>query len=89
MERLERLIQKEKVTYGGKVDRENRTIEPTVLRDISLDDPIMQEEIFGPLLPLICYTDFNHALTYIQDNEKPLSAYLFSNDQAEQQAWLN
>jgi aldehyde dehydrogenase (NAD+) len=89
LERLEQLIQKEKVSFGGKVDRNTRTIEPTLLRDISLEDPVMQEEIFGPILPLIRYTHFEEVLSYIQDHEKPLSAYLFSNDQAEQNAWLN
>ena len=86
--RLEQLIQKEKVSYGGKVDRNTRTIEPTLLRDISFEDPIMQEEIFGPILPLLPYAKFEDALSYIQDHEKPLSAYLFSNDKAEQAAWL-
>jgi aldehyde dehydrogenase (NAD+) len=89
LERLEQLIQKEKVAYGGNVDRNTRTIKPTLLRDISLEDPVMQEEIFGPILPLIRYTHFDEVLSYIQDHEKPLSAYLFSNDQAEQNAWLN
>jgi len=87
--RLEQLIQKEKVSYGGKVDRNTRTIEPTLLRDISLEDPIMQEEIFGPILPLLPYTHFEVALSYIQDHEKPLSAYLFSNNKAEQAGWLS
>ena len=87
--RLEQLIQKEKVSYGGKVDRNTRTIEPTLLRDISLEDPIMQEEIFGPILPLLPYTHFEVALNYIQDHEKPLSAYLFSNNKAEQAGWLS
>lgn len=89
LERLERLIPKEKLAYGEKVDRDSRTIEPTLLRDISLEDPVMQEEIFGPILPLIRYTHFEEVLSYIQDHEKPLSAYLFSNDQAEQNAWLD
>ena len=89
LERLERLIAKEKVAHGGKVDRNTRTIEPTLLRDIGLEDPVMQEEIFGPILPLIRYTHFEEVLSYIQDHEKPLSAYLFSNNQAEQNAWLD
>ena len=89
LERLEQLIQKENVAYGGNVDRNTRTIEPTLLRDISLEDPVMQEEIFGPILPLIRYTHFDEVLSYIQDHEKPLSAYLFSNEQTEQNAWLN
>jgi aldehyde dehydrogenase (NAD+) len=47
----------------------------------------MQEEIFGPLLPLIPYNDFNEILNYISNQEKPLSAYLFSNQRKEQELW--
>ncbi|MFM7643306.1 MAG: aldehyde dehydrogenase family protein [Sphingomonadales bacterium] len=89
LERLERLIEKEKIFFGGKVDRNNRTIEPTILRDVNLDDLVMQEEIFGPLLPLIKYQDFEAVLQHIENNEKPLSAYLFSNDPSEQKIWEN
>ena len=89
LDRLERLLQKEKIACGGKVDRSNRTIEPTILRDINLDDAVMQEEIFGPLLPLIAYSNFQDMLQLIQNGEKPLSAYLFSNNPKEQESWLN
>ena len=86
--RLEQLLDKDKIAFGGQIDREKRTISPTLLKDVSFDDAIMQEEIFGPILPLLPYTNFEDALSYIQDHEKPLSAYLFSNDKAEQAAWL-
>ena len=86
--RLEQLLDKDKITFGGQIDREKRTISPTLLKDVSFDDAIMQEEIFGPILPLLPYTNFEDALSYIQDHEKPLSAYLFSNDKTEQAAWL-
>ena len=86
--RLEQLLDKDKIAFGGQIDREKRTISPTMLKDVSFDDAIMQEEIFGPILPLISYTQFDTVLGYIQDHEKPLSAYLFSNDKAEQAAWL-
>lgn len=86
--RLEQLLDKDKIAFGGQIDREKRTISPTLLKDVSFDDAIMQEEIFGPILPLISYTQFDTVLGYIQDHEKPLSAYLFSNDKAEQAAWL-
>lgn len=89
LDRLERLLQKDKIAFGGKVDRSNRTIEPTILRDINLDDAVMQEEIFGPILPLIVYSNFEDMLQLIQNGEKPLSAYLFSNNPKEQEAWLN
>ena len=86
--RLEQLLDKDKIAFGGQIDREKRTISPTLLKDVSFDDAIMQEEIFGPILPLISYTQFDTVLGYIQDHEKPLSAYLFSNDKDEQAAWL-
>ena len=87
--RLEKFLDKDKIAFGGAIDREMRTISPTLLKDVSLDDAVMQEEIFGPILPLISYTLFDEVLHYIQDHEKPLSAYLFSNNKAEQHAWLN
>jgi aldehyde dehydrogenase (NAD+) len=86
--RLEQLLDKDKIAFGGQIDREKRTISPTLLKDVSFDDAIMQEEIFGPILPLISYTQFDTVLSYIQEHEKPLSAYLFSNDKTEQEAWL-
>ena len=86
--RLEQLLDKDKIAFGGQIDREKRTISPTLLKDVRFDDAIMQEEIFGPILPLLPYTNFEDALSYIQDHEKPLSAYLFSNDKTEQAAWL-
>lgn len=86
--RLEQLLDKDKIAFGGQIDSEKRTISPTLLKDVSFDDAIMQEEIFGPILPLLPYTKFENVLSYIQDHEKPLSAYLFSNDKAEQAAWL-
>jgi aldehyde dehydrogenase (NAD+) len=86
--RLEQLLVKDKIAFGGEIDREKRSISPTLLKDVSYDDAVMQEEIFGPILPLLPYTKFEDVLSYIQDHEKPLSAYLFSNDKAEQAAWL-
>ena len=54
-----------------------------------LEDAVMQEEIFGPILPLISFSNFEDVLHYIKNEEKPLSAYLFSNDAKEQNIWLN
>lgn len=85
--RLKNLIDQDKIALGGQIDALNRVIEPTLLKDVQLSDAIMQEEIFGPLLPLIKYQDFEEVLQYIENNEKPLSAYLFSNDPTEQKNW--
>lgn len=87
LQRLDALIQKEKIVIGGNVDRNKRTIDPTLLKDIQPKDAIMHEEIFGPLLPLLKYQDFEEVLAFIENNEKPLSAYLFSTDSTEQQQW--
>lgn len=85
--RLKNLIDQDKIALGGQIDALNRVIAPTLLKDVQLTDAIMQEEIFGPLLPLIKYQDFEEVLQYIENNEKPLSAYLFSNDPTEQKNW--
>jgi len=85
--RLKNLIDQDKIALGGQIDALNRVIAPTLLKDVQLTDAIMQEEIFGPLLPLIKYQDFEEVLQYIENNEKPLSAYLFSNDPTEQKKW--
>ncbi|MDP4807304.1 MAG: aldehyde dehydrogenase [Crocinitomicaceae bacterium] len=87
--RLENLLDKDKIAFGGAINHADRTISPTLLKDVGFDDAIMQEEIFGPILPLLPYTDFQEALAYIQDHEKPLSAYLFCNNKTEQAAWLS
>lgn len=67
-----------KLIYGGKGDRENLKIQPTILVDVDLNDPVMQEEIFGPILPVLTYDSMNTAIDFINDNPKPLAAYLFS-----------
>jgi len=85
--RLKNLIEQDKIALGGQIDEVNRVIEPTLLKDVQVNDAIMQEEIFGPLLPLIKYQDFEEVLQHIENNEKPLSAYLFSNDPTEQKIW--
>jgi aldehyde dehydrogenase (NAD+) len=87
LERLTKLIDPNKIVYGGQIDQSTRTIAPTILKDITTTEPIMQEEIFGPLLPVLPYSDFNEVLQYIAHNEKPLSAYLFSNNKTEQTLW--
>ncbi len=89
MQRLSNLLASGNIIHGGKVDKEARYIAPTLLDTINPSDPIMQEEIFGPLLPIISYETFDEALAFINKRPKPLAVYLFSNSKQEQRKLLN
>ncbi len=78
--RLSHLLDREKLYCGGETDIQNLQIAPTVLRNINFSDPIMQEEIFGPILPVIAYDDFKSEMQAINKRNKPLALYLFSSD---------
>ncbi|MNE21186.1 Aldehyde dehydrogenase [compost metagenome] len=80
VQRLKQLLDPEKVYSGGKTDEEERIIEPTLLHNITFSDPIMQEEIFGPLLPVLTYDSLDDAIAEVKNREKPLSCYIFTND---------
>ncbi|TPF95158.1 aldehyde dehydrogenase family protein [Bifidobacterium sp. UTBIF-78] len=69
-----------RVVCGGTVDREARYIAPTVLYGTSPDAPVMQEEIFGPILPILVVKDADEAIAFINGRPKPLAAYMFSRD---------
>ncbi|PPZ91844.1 aldehyde dehydrogenase [Cloacibacterium normanense] len=84
-DRLEKMIDREKVVFGGETNREKRYISPTVLDNVTWDDAVMQEEIFGPILPILTYKNLETAMQTVVKGEKPLSAYLFSNDAKEQE----
>ena len=66
-----------KVVLGGSTDAKERYIEPTLLTDVSPDSPVMQEEIFGPVLPMIPFDDRKEAVDFIRKREKPLALYYF------------
>ncbi|MBV2223302.1 MAG: aldehyde dehydrogenase [Cloacibacterium sp.] len=84
-DRLEKMIDREKVVFGGETNREKRYISPTVLDNVTWEDLVMQEEIFGPILPILTYKNLETAMQTVVEGEKPLSAYLFSNDAKEQE----
>jgi len=84
-DRLEKMIDREKVVFGGETNREKRYISPTVLDYVTWDDAVMQEEIFGPILPILTYKNLETAIQTVVEGEKPLSAYLFNNDAKEQE----
>ncbi len=78
--RLMNMTQQGKVVYGGYGDERTRKIAPTILLDPCIEGPIMQEEIFGPLLPIITYRNLEEAKAFISKRPKPLALYLFSRD---------
>ena len=74
------LIDERKVILGGKGIEEQLRIEPTVLDNVTESDDVMQEEIFGPVLPVITYKEINDAVQFIETRPHPLALYIFSND---------
>lgn len=80
-QRISNLIEQDKVVFGGNV--KDRLIEPTIMKDVSFDSPVMQEEIFGPIMPIIKYENIDEVINYINSNDKPLSLYYFGNNKQE------
>ena len=87
--RLVGLLQSGKAVIGGGTDASRRFIEPTLLDEVDIHSPIMQEEIFGPILPMLSYTDIRECIGYITAHPRPLSLYLFSADPAAERLVLN
>jgi aldehyde dehydrogenase (NAD+) len=83
--RLETLLDGSSVWSGGNLDQGERYIAPTILRGVTPASPVMQSEIFGPLLPVIAYADLSEALAIIHNGHEPLALYLFSSDRDVQQ----
>lgn len=84
LDRLTGLLDSGQVVLGGQVDAAERYLAPTILDQVVWSDPVMQAEIFGPILPILTYSDLNGAIAQINERPKPLALYLFSQDQAVQ-----
>ena len=76
--RLKKLIKNQKIFHGGKIDREKKYFEPTIIINPDLDSELMKNEIFGPILPLVTYENINEIDHIIKKYEKPLGFYIFS-----------
>lgn len=81
-ERLLSLMKDGNILYGGKSSREKLSISPTIIDHVSLDSKIMQDEIFGPLLPVIEFENIEEAIEIVNSKTKPLALYIFSKDKA-------
>ena len=82
LDRLCGLIEadKTKVVLGGNANRDTCQIEPTVMDNVSYDDAVMGEEIFGPILPIIAFDDFDKTVYMLKERDKPLALYLFTSN---------
>lgn len=88
-ERIISLIDPSKVTLGGKTDIQAKFIEPTILENVSWEDKVMGEEVFGPVMPILIYNDLNSVFSIIRSKPKPLAAYLFSKNTFTQNSFIS
>lgn len=79
-DRLCGLIDKKKTIFGGEVDKETLQIAPTVMDNVTWEDAVMQEEIFGPVMPILIFDNFDEIYALLANKPKPLALYLFSED---------
>lgn len=83
------LIENENIVCGGTYNENTHQIAPTIVDNITFDSKIMQEEIFGPILPVITYTGHEQIVNYITNQPKPLAFYLFTSDKSLEKMYLN
>ena len=86
--RLEKLLHSGTAAIGGESDADTRYIAPTVLTRVTRADPVMGEEIFGPILPIIAVDSLDEAISFVNADDKPLALYTFTEDDAEHDAVL-
>jgi aldehyde dehydrogenase (NAD+) len=86
--RLEQLLAGTTPAIGGETNAAGRYVAPTVLRDVSPEAPVMADEIFGPILPVLTVTDVDEAIRFVNDRDRPLALYVFAESAAVQQRVL-
>lgn len=89
MKRLQSFMNADNVYYGGEYDEQERYLQPTVLYPVNLEDAVMQEEIFGPILPVLTYSNLDEAIAIVKRFEKPLSCYIYSGSKSVKKRLLN
>lgn len=80
LDRLKGYIKDGEIYYGGNIDTAKLYMEPTILTNVSVDSPVMTEEIFGPILPVLEFEDIGEVIDFVNNREKPLALYYFSED---------
>ena len=87
--RLINYLSQGNIVYGGRTDKEKLFIEPTIIENVSLDAPIMKDEIFGPILPILTFNTADEAKAIIANNPNPLAFYIFTSSSAKEKEWLS
>lgn len=82
LNRLSNYLTQGTIEFGGQVDPETRKMAPTVMTGVVTDAPLMQDEIFGPILPVLTYREIEEVITFVNDRDKPLALYLFTENKA-------
>ena len=88
-DKLTSYLKQGKILTGGETDKEQLFIAPTLIENVSIDSPVMQDEIFGPVLPIITFNKMDDVLKIIQKNPNPLSFYLFTSDSSKEKEWMS
>ncbi len=87
--RLENLLKNADIYYGGEVDKEKLHLAPTILTNVSCKDQVMQDEIFGPILPVFSFNNLSEVIGFINSGEKPLAAYYFGENKNSKKEFLD
>ncbi len=87
--RLSRLLEKDKIVFGGSYNLQSRIFEPTIMDNVTFEDPVMQEEIFGPILPVIPFDSLDSVIKEVKNRQKPLACYIFTSEKQLKDKILN
>lgn len=87
--RLQDLMDADKITFGGDSDIDDFYIEPTLMTEVSWDDDIMKEEIFGPILPILTFKDLGEVISAVNQHPSPLALYIFTTNNTYEQRVIN
>jgi len=87
-DRVAGMIDPSKVIFGGKTDRADKFIAPTIMDNVTREDAVMHEEIFGPVLPMMSYSNLDEVKDFINEGEKPLVLYMFSKNKQDVESVL-
>ena len=88
-DRLSSYLQQGNILIGGKTNREQLYIEPTIMDQVSLESPVMKEEIFGPILPILTFSNREEAKAIIAQHKNPLAFYVFTSSSKKEAAWID
>lgn len=86
--RLEKMLQNAEIAYGGQTDPKERYFGPTILTNVNPNHPVMKEEIFGPIMPIVTIANAHEAIKFINARDRPLTSYVFTKDKQIQDLFL-